>query len=99
VTSTKTELLIFPDPQARHRSHGSALMPEARRSRRSSRTLHIPVGALDVVSTSIELLESERTTGILPISLIGMPGSGKSTVGKEVARRLGLAFADCDQGD
>jgi shikimate kinase len=43
------------------------------------------------------LLESERTTGILPISLIGMPGSGKSTVGKEVARRLGLAFADCDK--
>jgi len=26
-----------------------------------------------------------------------MPGSGKSTVGKEVAHRLGLAFADCDK--
>ena len=26
-----------------------------------------------------------------------MPGSGKSTIGKEVARRLGLPFADCDK--
>ncbi len=43
------------------------------------------------------MLEPELTTGILPVSLIGMPGSGKSTVGKEVAHRLGLAFADCDK--
>ena len=26
-----------------------------------------------------------------------MPGSGKSAIGKAVARRLALAFADCDQ--
>ena len=26
-----------------------------------------------------------------------MPGGGKSTVGREVARRLGLPFADCDK--
>jgi shikimate kinase len=30
------------------------------------------------------------------ISLIGMPGSGKSTVGRQMARRLGLAFLDAD---
>ena len=28
--------------------------------------------------------------------LVGMPGSGKSTVGRQLARRLGLPFFDCD---
>jgi shikimate kinase len=31
-----------------------------------------------------------------PISLIGMPGGGKSTVGRHVARHLGLPFVDSD---
>ena len=30
------------------------------------------------------------------ISLIGMPGGGKTTVGKQLARRLGLRFVDAD---
>lgn len=30
------------------------------------------------------------------ISLVGMPGSGKSTVGKQLARQLGRPFADSD---
>jgi shikimate kinase len=30
------------------------------------------------------------------ISLIGLPGSGKSTVGRQLARRLDLAFIDSD---
>lgn len=30
-------------------------------------------------------------------ALIGMPGSGKSTVGRQLARRLGLPFIDLDQ--
>ncbi len=30
------------------------------------------------------------------IALIGMPGCGKSTVGRHLARQLGLRFADCD---
>lgn len=32
----------------------------------------------------------------MPISLIGLPGSGKSTVGRQLARRLQLAFFDSD---
>jgi shikimate kinase len=32
----------------------------------------------------------------LSISLIGLPGSGKSTVGRQLARRLHLSFADSD---
>ncbi len=30
------------------------------------------------------------------ISLVGLPGAGKSTVGRRLAAHLGLAFADCD---
>ena len=31
-----------------------------------------------------------------PICLIGLPGSGKSTLGRQLARRLGVAFLDSD---
>lgn len=31
------------------------------------------------------------------ISLVGLPGSGKSTVGRQLARRLGWTFVDSDQ--
>lgn len=30
------------------------------------------------------------------IALVGMPGSGKSTIGRQLARRLGVPFADSD---
>ncbi|TMJ15327.1 MAG: shikimate kinase [Alphaproteobacteria bacterium] len=30
------------------------------------------------------------------IALVGLPGSGKSTVGRQLARRLGLSFTDSD---
>jgi len=33
----------------------------------------------------------------LIISLVGLPGSGKSTVGRQLARRLQLHFSDSDQ--
>lgn len=31
------------------------------------------------------------------VALVGMPGCGKSTVGMQLARRMGLAFCDSDQ--
>lgn len=31
-----------------------------------------------------------------PVALIGMPGCGKSTAGRQVARHLGWTFVDCD---
>lgn len=33
----------------------------------------------------------------MSIALIGAPGAGKSTVGKRLARKLGLSFVDVDQ--
>ncbi len=40
---------------------------------------------------------SARTTSdALTISLVGMPGCGKSTVGRHLARQLGLSFVDSD---
>lgn len=41
--------------------------------------------------------EATRTESVPSIALIGMPGSGKSTVGRHVARHLGLPFIDSDQ--
>lgn len=32
----------------------------------------------------------------IPIALVGLPGSGKSTIGRQLARRLNLAFLDTD---
>mgnify|MGYP006137665723 FL=1 len=32
----------------------------------------------------------------MTLSLVGLPGSGKSTVGRQLARRLGLPFTDTD---
>ena len=40
---------------------------------------------------------SERVTQAETISLIGMPGAGKSTVGRLLAQQLGLRFADTDR--
>jgi shikimate kinase len=34
---------------------------------------------------------------LLKIACVGLPGSGKSTVGRQLARRLGLPFVDSDQ--
>ncbi|HEX6375344.1 MAG TPA: shikimate kinase [Allosphingosinicella sp.] len=33
----------------------------------------------------------------VPIVLVGLPGVGKSTVGRRLAKRLGLAFVDSDE--
>ncbi len=35
-------------------------------------------------------------SGLLSISLVGMPGCGKSTVGRHLARQVGLRFIDAD---
>lgn len=40
---------------------------------------------------------SARTAGApLCIALVGLPGSGKSTIGQHLARQLGMAFVDVD---
>lgn len=36
-------------------------------------------------------------SGLMSIALIGLPGSGKSTIGRQLARRLLLTFVDSDQ--
>jgi shikimate kinase len=34
---------------------------------------------------------------VVLVVLVGLPGTGKSTVGREVARRLGVSFSDTDE--
>ena len=41
-------------------------------------------------------MNSSVQHGRLSVSLIGLPGSGKSTVGRQLARRLHLSFTDSD---
>ena len=36
-------------------------------------------------------------TGPAHVALVGLPGSGKSTIGRQLARRLGRPFLDTDQ--
>ena len=46
----------------------------------------------DDISTVIEKLQSQ----MLNITLIGMPGSGKTTLGKKLAKKTGRTFVDLD---
>lgn len=41
--------------------------------------------------------ETSRELGVRPIALIGLRCAGKTSVGRELAQRLGLPFADLDQ--
>ena len=41
--------------------------------------------------------EPELTSSDLPCSLIGLPGCGKSAIGKALAQRLGWPFVDSDK--
>lgn len=40
--------------------------------------------------------ETLRRLGARPLVLVGMPGSGKSSIGRRLAPRLGLPFVDAD---
>ena len=43
------------------------------------------------------MLDQPHKKERMPIALVGLPGSGKSTVGRQLARRANLSFLDSDQ--
>lgn len=49
-----------------------------------------------VEDTEIARIKKKIESKTKNILLVGMPGCGKSTVGKELSKRLGRAFYDCD---
>ncbi|RYF76640.1 MAG: hypothetical protein EOO29_22530, partial [Comamonadaceae bacterium] len=40
---------------------------------------------------------SDLPTPPVSVALVGMPGSGKSALGRRLAHRMGWAFVDLDQ--
>jgi len=51
----------------------------------------------DIPESETARIYGNIRSGMLNLVLIGMPGSGKSTVGKGLALRLGREYLDCDE--
>jgi shikimate kinase len=43
------------------------------------------------------LASNNKRDGISNVVLIGMPGSGKSTLGRTLSQKMNLGFLDCDK--
>ena len=50
----------------------------------------------DIPESETDRIHTNIRTGMLNLVLIGMPGSGKSSVGRGLALRMGRDFIDCD---
>lgn len=55
-----------------------------------------PQGALHNGKQRKPQSKDSRSSTLTLLTLIGLPGSGKSTVGRQLGRRLGLTFTDSD---
>lgn len=51
----------------------------------------------EIPDEEIERIREDLYRNVRNVCLIGMPGSGKTTVGRELARRLGKKFVDIDR--
>ena len=63
----------------------------------SPRTARSPMERPSPPASSSPIPAGIRSDEAFRIGLIGMPGSGKSTIGKAASARLGLAYVDVDQ--
>lgn len=86
----RTALLLQAEERGiPHRNGLLMLVSQARRA--AELFLHTVIGDNEVASITKAIARDTEN-----IILIGMPGCGKSTLGKEIAARLGREFADCD---
>lgn len=88
---SKTKLLLDAERLGIPCSNGlSMLVAQAKRASELFCDVSIPDSVIDGILRSIRC-------EVLSIVLVGMPGSGKSVVGKRLAKNLGREFVDADK--
>lgn len=87
----KTALLLQAEAMGVECVNGlSMLVAQAKRAAES-------FTGCELSESVIEKIRAQVETQTLNIVLVGMPGCGKSTVGKLVAKKLNRRFIDCDE--
>ncbi len=88
---SKTKLLLDAERLGIPFSNGLLmLVAQAKRASELFRDVSVPDSAIDEILRSIQ-------REVLNIVIVGMPGCGKSVVGKKIAKLLGREFADVDK--
>ncbi len=87
---SKTQIMLYAEKNNIYSLNGlSMLVAQAKKASEIFTGIEIDDSCIDEITTHIETIT-------LNITLIGMPGSGKTTIGKMLAEKLGREFIDTD---
>ena len=88
---SKTQIILDAEKRGIKTANGlSMLVAQAKKACEFFTDSQVDEGVISEIAGKIE----SQTKNIV---LVGMPGCGKSTVGKTLAEKLGKEFADCDE--